>query len=157
MSTSPERLARFFALAGYVVRPILRSPLHALLSHQVMVLTYTGGRSGRRYSFPIGYFSWDDHEVLAFSSRSWPKALPGAKNIHLIIRGISYPADVTVVSEHDRKMELLAEFAREKGPRTAKRLMLGLPRDRLPSSAELDSASDQTTIVRFRPRADVSP
>jgi hypothetical protein len=152
VSASPERLAKLFAVAGTVVRPILRSPLHGLLSNQLMVLEYTGGRSGKHYSFPIGYFTWDDNEVLAFSSRNWPKALRTADGIRLLIKGVSYEAGVDVVSGHDGKVKLLADFARVKGPRKAKRLMLGLPGDRSPSPAELDRASDQTTIARFRLR-----
>ena|SRR5664280_3655351 len=136
-------------MAATVVGPLLRSPLHPVLSSQLMMLDYTGGRSGHSYSFPIGYFTWDDDEVLAFSSRSWPKALRTAEGIHLLIKGESHDATADVVSAHDDKTRLLAEFARRKGPRTAKRLMLGLSGDRQPSTVELESAADKTTIVRF--------
>ncbi len=150
MPDSPDRLAKLFAMAGTVVGPLLRSPVHRVLSGQLMVLDYTGGRSGKHYSFPIGYFTWGDDEVLAFSSRNWPKALRTADGIRLLIRGESHDATAVVVSAHDDKTQCLADFARTKGPRTAKRLMLGLPGDRQPSAAELDVAADKTTIVRFR-------
>jgi hypothetical protein len=64
-----ERAAQMFAPASHIVRPLLESALHPLLSRQLMDLTYTGAASGRRYSFPIGYFSWDDGEVVSFTSR----------------------------------------------------------------------------------------
>lgn len=136
-------------MAGTVVGPILRSLLHRVLSKHLMVLDYTGARTGKHYSFPIGYFTWDDNEVLAFSSRNWPKALRTADGIRLLVKGVSHEATADVECGHDDKAKLLADFARAKGPRTAKRLMLGLPGDRAPSAEGLDGASDQTTIVRF--------
>src|SRR5664280_1135275 len=137
-------------MAATVVGPLLRSPLHPVLSSQLMMLDYTGGRSGHSYSFPIGYFTWDDDEVLAFSSRSWPKALRTAEGIHLLIKGESHDATADVVSAHDDKTRLLAEFARRKGPRTAKRLMLGLSGDR-------QHQQSSWSQPRTRPESSASP
>lgn len=38
-----------------LIAAVLRSPLHGLLSPGLMLITVTGHRSGRRYSFPVGY------------------------------------------------------------------------------------------------------
>jgi F420H(2)-dependent quinone reductase len=38
-----------------VVRGLLRSPLHPLLSRQLALITVTGRRSGREYTLPIAY------------------------------------------------------------------------------------------------------
>jgi deazaflavin-dependent oxidoreductase (nitroreductase family) len=42
-------------LATRIVRFLLRSPLHGLVGDRVMLLTVTGRRSGRTYSFPVRY------------------------------------------------------------------------------------------------------
>jgi hypothetical protein len=34
---------------------LLRSPLHPLVSRQLALITVTGRRSGRDYTFPVGY------------------------------------------------------------------------------------------------------
>jgi hypothetical protein len=34
---------------------ILRSPLHGVLSHAMMVLTFEGRKSGKKISVPVGY------------------------------------------------------------------------------------------------------
>ena len=44
---------------------------------------------------------------------------------------------------------LLAEFARRKGRRAAKGLMLGRPGDRQPTREETRAAAAKTTITRF--------
>jgi hypothetical protein len=36
------------------MRALLRSPLHGLLSGMLMLLSYTGRKSGRTYTIPIG-------------------------------------------------------------------------------------------------------
>jgi len=149
MAPASDHWAELLSVANTVIRPLLRSPLHPLLSGQLMLLGYTGGRSGRRYSFPIGYFSWGDREVLSFGNRRWPFALRGARDIELLIRGAPHPATSKVVSDREGKAALLTEFVRRKGPRVARRLMLGLPGDRLPTASEVAQAVTATTIVRF--------
>jgi deazaflavin-dependent oxidoreductase (nitroreductase family) len=42
-------------VARSIVRFLLRSPLHGLVGDRVMLLTVTGRRSGRSYSFPVRY------------------------------------------------------------------------------------------------------
>jgi hypothetical protein len=151
-----ERAAKFFALAAHVVRPLLESPAHRLLSKQLMVLTYTGPRTGRRFSFPIGYFGWDDGEVLSFTSRSWHAGLARATDVRLRIKGKVVSATPIVVQAQDDKVQLLRAFAHRHGPRAAKRLQLGLPGERQPSDDELVAAAASTTIVRFRTQPPVT-
>jgi hypothetical protein len=38
-----------------LVRWLIRSPLHRLASRRLALITYTGPRSGRRYTIPVGY------------------------------------------------------------------------------------------------------
>jgi hypothetical protein len=38
-----------------IICALLRSPLHRLLSEQMLLLTYAGRRSGRRFTLPLGY------------------------------------------------------------------------------------------------------
>ena len=50
--------ARFRAhVVNPVLRVLLRSPAHRLLSGSVLLLQYTGRRTGRRYGLPVMYAS----------------------------------------------------------------------------------------------------
>jgi F420H(2)-dependent quinone reductase len=54
----PQRHAPFAVFnrtANPVVRAVLGSPLHPLLSRSLALITVTGVRTGRRYTFPVGY------------------------------------------------------------------------------------------------------
>jgi hypothetical protein len=42
-------------MSTWVVRTLLRSPLHALVSDRLILLTVIGRESGRRYTFPVRY------------------------------------------------------------------------------------------------------
>lgn len=56
------------ALANTVMRPRLKSSLHAILSNRLMLLSYVGGKTGTKHDFAVGYFPWDDGDVLVLSS-----------------------------------------------------------------------------------------
>jgi len=149
MFDDPAPLARFFALANTVVRPLLRSPFHALLSSRLMLVSYVGAKTGKAYTFAVGYFGWHDGDILAFSSANWPNALRSAKDVRVLVKGRWSAAEPTVVTQTQQKADTLQEFARCKVPRAAKGLMLGLPDDRQPNRQELLDAAAKTTIVSF--------
>jgi hypothetical protein len=132
------------------VRPLLRSPLHRPLRGQLMLLVYTGRKSGRTYTVPIGYFAWGDDGVIAFSSRRWWTNLRDGQTVRLLLRGRWREATRGVAETSEEKAGLLDEFVRRHGPGAARRLLLGLPGDRAPTLEELRRAAEKTTIVRFR-------
>ena len=149
MPDDPQRLVKFFARANTIMRPLLKSPLHALLSSRLMLLSYVGGKTGRKYVFAVGYFPWDDGDVLMLSSANWPKTINSANNIQVLIKRRWLHAEPTVIRQDDQKADILGEFAQRNGPKAAKGLMLGLPGDRQPDRQELLAAAAKTTLVRF--------
>src|SRR5262249_17743027 len=48
----PEPL---FVVINPVIRALLRSPVHGLMSKSLMLITFTGRKSGRRYTTPVRY------------------------------------------------------------------------------------------------------
>ena len=52
MADAPARFANVLKTANKLVRPLVRSRLHQLLSWRLMLLDYTGARTGWRYTFP---------------------------------------------------------------------------------------------------------
>ncbi|WP_410606597.1 nitroreductase/quinone reductase family protein [Amycolatopsis sp. lyj-109] len=136
--------------ANRVVRPLLASRLHGVLSRFLMLLTYTGRKSGRRITIPVGYFDWEPGMVLAatFAQSTWIPSLRTAPTVHLRIRGRECEAVPTVIEDRAAITELLAEFAERKSPREAK--MLGLPGDREPTPEELSEAAGRSRFVLFR-------
>lgn len=140
-----------FALINPVVRAVLRSRFHRLLSGQLMVLSYTGRTSGQTYTIPIGYFAWDGGSVLAFSGSRWWLNLRDGRPVTLLIAGVPYEVVPTVVEPIDARVDLLAAFVHRYGPKVAARLQVGLPSDRDSTLDELRSAAAKKMLIRFDP------
>ncbi len=149
MVDDPSRFTKIFARANAVVRPILLSPLHPILSSRLMLLRYEGGKTGKQYSFAIGYFPWDDGDVIVSSTANWPRTIGSARDVQVLIKGQWFAAHPMAIKEADQKADVLQEFAKRNGPRAAKGLMLGLPGDRQPDRQQLLAAAAKTTLVRF--------
>jgi hypothetical protein len=77
---------RVLQIINPFVRAILRSPLHGLLSKQVMLLTYTGRKTAKRYTIPVGY-ARDGETLVVFSSRAWRRNLRGGAPVEVRLQG----------------------------------------------------------------------
>ena len=65
----------FFPLINRVMKLLLNSPLHGLMSDSIMVVYFTGRKSGRRRSTPVRYLREDDNTVVCLTGREtgwWP-------------------------------------------------------------------------------------
>jgi hypothetical protein len=57
-----------------LIRGLLRSPLHHVLSGRVMLIDFEGRKSGRAFSIPVGYTKIDSEFIVLISkpsTRSW--------------------------------------------------------------------------------------
>jgi deazaflavin-dependent oxidoreductase (nitroreductase family) len=89
----PEGHAPFAVLnrtANPVVRVVLSSPLHPLLSRSLALITVTGRRSGRRYTVPVGYCQDGDRVLIRVGwpeRKHWWRNLKDAGQVEMCIRG----------------------------------------------------------------------
>ena len=70
-----------------VVRTLLRSPAHRLLSGSLLLLDYTGRRSGRRYVLPVAYAAAGDDLVVVIvqpTTKTWWRNFDGAPQEPLV-------------------------------------------------------------------------
>jgi hypothetical protein len=94
--STPSGHGRFAVVnrtANPVLAALLRSPLHGLASGRLALITVTGRRSGRRYTFPVGYerdgervrigVGWPDR-------KRWWRNLRGGAPVELRLRGRDY-------------------------------------------------------------------
>jgi hypothetical protein len=66
---------------------ILRSPLHAILSNGMMLLTVKGRKTGTSYTLPVGYYRegvylW----VITSRDRTWWRNLQGGALVNLLLK-----------------------------------------------------------------------
>lgn len=65
---------------------VLRSPAHGLVSKSILLLTFTGRKSGKTYTTPVGYSQSGDMVTL-FTHANWWKNLIGGAPVNLRLRG----------------------------------------------------------------------
>jgi hypothetical protein len=74
-----------------LVRSLLRSPLHRLASRRLALISYTGRRSGRRITIPVGYEIAGLQVTISLGSperKVWWRSLTGTgAPVELVIRG----------------------------------------------------------------------
>ena len=81
---------RVASRAKPLVAAILRSPLHPLLSFGLMLISFEGRKTGRRYTFPVGYQQRGATiTVLASRARrkSWWRNFREPRPVELLVRG----------------------------------------------------------------------
>ena len=144
----PEPL---FVLINPTMRILLNSPLHFLMSRNVMLIKYRGRRSGKNYSIPVRYLE-SDGIVKCFSDRSngwWPNLQDGAE-VTLRLRGKdrSYQTDVLSDTEEIRQ-ELVAYLARF--PADAVYHDIGLNRDKTLVEEDLERKLPDSIVVVATP------
>ena len=146
-STVPSR--RVLRTINPFVSMILRSPLHRLLSSHVLLLTFTGRKTGKRFTIPVGYTRKGDTFTL-FSSKSWYKNLRGGGHVAVHLQGRRRTGRVEVIEDRaavlDAAERLVAEYGlKEAGRRIGLALDTGPP----PSPDELAAAMEGRVVIRL--------
>lgn len=110
MSVDTSRQARQAPpkFVNSVIALLLRSPLHGMMSKSIMLLTFTGRKSGKQFTIPIGYTQRGD-TVTVFTDHSWWKNLLTKPTVTLNIKGRKFQGMAEV--EHDNT-ELIAQEMR---------------------------------------------
>lgn len=103
------------SLANTVPAAILSSPLHSLLSGKRLVLTFTGRRSGTRYTTPVNYLQ-RGRELLITTDSKWWRNLDGGAPVELRLRGRHVRATAEAVRDHDVVTEALTALIRDHRP-----------------------------------------
>jgi|SRR5450755_299818 deazaflavin-dependent oxidoreductase (nitroreductase family) len=103
---------RIVKVVNALPKLILRSPLHGLMSKQILLLTYTGRKSGKRYTVPITYVEVSETLLLA-TDRPWWKNLRGGAQVQVWLRGKKREARTEVVTDEATINELYRSMLSE--------------------------------------------
>ncbi len=93
-----------FRLINFLVGSLLCSPLHRLLSGRLVLLTFYGRKSGRRYTTPVGYGRIDDTLVIHTESPWW-RNLRGGARVDVRLRGRDRAGMAEVVTDEAQMRE----------------------------------------------------
>ncbi len=69
------------------MRLLLRSPAHGAVSKKILLLTFTGRHTGKRYTTPLSYVRADERTILAGTESPWYRNLLGGAPVTVRVRG----------------------------------------------------------------------
>ena len=83
-----------------VVRWLLDSPVHRVLSTNTLLLSYVGRNSGRAYVTPVNYVQCGDTFLItSLRTRKWWRNLRGGADVRLTVRGREVGARAIVIED----------------------------------------------------------
>lgn len=88
----PSRPKAAVALPNAVAAALLRSPLHGLLSGRTLLLSFSGRRSGHRYTFPVGYYRHEGDTLVVVPLHRWWTNLRAETPVAVWLKGREYGA-----------------------------------------------------------------
>jgi hypothetical protein len=140
-------LLRALRVGNPLVRAVLRSRWHRLLSGSLALLEYDGHRTGRRYAIPVVYVA-DGADVLVLAARAerklWWRSFRTGARATLTIRGERRPASGSLLAAGDELRRALRRYALAR-PRAGR--ALGVRPER--TDAELDAIAATIRLVCF--------
>ena len=113
---------RIVSRAKPLVAAILRSPLHPLLSFGLMLISFEGRKTGRRYTFPVGYQqSGETITVLASRAqrKSWWRNFREPRPVEVLVRGKRLAGEGRVLAGDSEEFRDAVEATFRRLPRLA--------------------------------------
>jgi hypothetical protein len=141
--------------AGPVVRVVLRTPgLHRLVSHRLLLLSFTGRRTGARYTLPVRYRRDGDLLKVITANRWWRNLRRPDTPVTLWLAGARRPATATAHRGDATTAADLAGFLAT-NPSLARMYGITTDADGQYSPQSLARTVDQVAIIHIRPASGV--
>ena len=105
-----RRQARIMRAVNVPMRAALRLPFGTPLSANLMLISYTGVKSGKAYLQPVSY-ARDGETLLTPGGGNWTRNLGGHREVRLRLRGRTVPAHADLVSDQAEVERLLGVIA----------------------------------------------
>ena len=130
-----------------VMTGMLRSPLHRVVSGSIMLITFTGCKSGKSYTTPISY-TLDNGQVTAFTHAKWWRNLVGGAPVTLNIKNKEYQGHADVVADDKEVVATGLQAFLRKVPSDAKYYKVNIGEDGEPNWDEVQRAAQQVVMLQ---------
>jgi len=118
---------------------MLRSPLHGMVDKQILLITFTGRKSGKTYTTPVSYSQSGD-QVVIFTHANWWKNLRNDAPVTVHIRGRDLQGLAQPIAE-DKEAVVRSD---------AKYYAVTFDDQGNPRSEEVEKAAQAAVMVRIR-------
>jgi hypothetical protein len=134
-----------------VVNPImqllLRTPVMGAARKQLMVVSFNGRKTGRRYSFPLSAYQIDN-DLYALSDAAWTRNFRDGATAQVLHDGKTTTMRGELIQDGAAVADLYRRFAESKGVKNAQRMMAMKFRDQqMPTLEDFTEAVEQNHLV----------
>ncbi len=128
---------------------LLRSPLHSLMGKAVMLVCYTGRKSGKLMEVPVNFVRvGSELLVTSRAERTWWRNFRGGGQAALVIQRRETPAQARVYEDPAGTAEKLGQYLAQV-PGHARYFDVRLNEDGQPSLEDLQTAAAGRVVVVF--------
>lgn len=128
---------------------VLRSPMHGVVSKTVLLITFTGRKSGKTYTTPVDY-SQDADQVTIFTHADWWKNLRGGAPVTLRIQGREVQGLAEPVAEDKGAVAAGLTAHLRKVPSDARFYGVTFDDHGNPRANEVEQAAQTAVMIRIR-------
>jgi hypothetical protein len=119
-----QRMPKYlFKILNPVMKFILNSPLHGGISKNVMVLSFTGNKSGKLISTPVAYLR-DRDRVIVVTYSSWRVNFKQPAPVQMRIQGKTVSGTAVLVTNPEQAKQILQTLTRTNGKEMMQRMDL---------------------------------
>ena len=147
VSHHPDAFIRFVNPA---VRYLLRTPLAGSARKQLMVLSFTGRKTGNRYSIPLSAHRIDN-QLYALAGANWTRNFRNGATAEVLHDGKTTPMRGELIEDPAIVAGLSHRAAETYGVKQAQRVMgLAFRDQRIPTVEEFKEAAERERIVAVK-------
>ena len=136
-------------IVNHAMKFVLRSPAHGMVSNTVLLITFTGRKSGKTYTTPVDY-SQDSDQVTIFTHANWWKNLRSGSRVTLRIRGRELQGLAEPVAEDKQAVAAGLMAHLRKVPSDAKYYGVTFDDGKNPRAEEVEKAAQSVVMIRVR-------
>jgi len=128
---------------------VLRSPVHGMVSKTILLITFTGRKSGMTYTTPVSYSQYDD-QVYIFTHAVWWKNLRSGPPVTLRLRGREFQGRAEPVAEDKQAIAARLIAHLRKVPSDARFYGVTFDDHRNPRAEEVEKAAQTVVMICIR-------
>jgi deazaflavin-dependent oxidoreductase (nitroreductase family) len=148
---APPRPTFVMKMTNTALSLLLRSPFHKRMSNTLLLLTFQGRKSGKRYSFPVGYIleGKADLIILTPKMRSWWKNFRSGAPVIVYMQGQKRQGTARVFDDNSEAIaQGITKFLRH-NPKAAPMYRVELGPSGEPTPETLQQIIPYWTVVRI--------
>ena len=138
----------FMNIGNALMKAILHSPLHSVISNNTLLIGVMGHKSGCEYTLPVNYAR--DGDILYITSMrglTWWRNLRGGVPVRVCLQGQDLAAEGTVVEECASVSKNLKRFF-QISPKFAESFDVRLDMDGKPDAQDISKVARERVIIK---------